>query len=598
MTHEVTFQPMGRRVAVDTESTLLAAAQQTGVGLIAICGGQGACARCIVRVMDGAVSEATEVEINELAQEELAEGYRLACQARVMGNVRVSIPPGSLDTAQRTQIEGQFGQVAPLPTVDAVEVTIAPPTLDDLRSDVTRLLAVLPTDVSSMAVDIAALRTLPDDLRAWNWGATVFVRGGEVIAVRPPGSGLFGLAVDLGTTKLAGYLLDLANGETLAAAGMMNPQIAYGEDVMARITYALSEPEGGEALRRSIVDALNALTRALCEQAGADAVDIAEAMVVGNTAMHHLFLGLPVGQLGRAPYIPATGESVNVRSRDVGLLLAPGAYLSMLPNIAGFIGADHVAMLLASGLVESEGIVLGMDIGTNTEVSLKVGERVLCCSTASGPAFEGAHITQGMRAAPGAIERVALDKGRLHVKTVGDVRPVGFCGSGLLDVVAVLRQMGILNDRGNFLEHESVRRGERGPEFVLLTAEENAGQAIFITREDISELQLAKGAMRAGVRVLANRAGIDEGDIDKVIVAGAFGTYLDVQSGVAIGMFPRLPRHRFRQVGNAAGAGARMALLSLAERARAETIAARVEYVELTIAREFERYFAESLRLV
>jgi uncharacterized 2Fe-2S/4Fe-4S cluster protein (DUF4445 family) len=597
MTYEAVFQPMGRRVDVAPDSTLLEAAQKAGIGLIAICGGQGVCGRCMIRVMSGPVSSVTETEEDELVPEEIAAGFRLACQARIKGAVLVNVPPESLDAVQRTQVEGQFAQVSPLPAVDAVEVTVPPATLDDLRSDVTRLHAALPIGLASMSVDIEALRTLPDDLRAWDWQTTAFIRGGEVIAVRPPGAALLGLAVDLGTTKLAGYLMNLVSGETLAAAGAMNPQIAYGEDVMARISHALSKPEGGEDLRRVIVDGLNNLAQTLCSQSGENTADIAEAVIVGNTAMHHLFLGLPVGQLGRAPYVPAVSEGVSVRARDAGLVLASGAYVNLLPNIAGFVGADHVAMLLASGLVEADKIVLGMDIGTNTEVSLKAGNRVLSCSTASGPAFEGAHITQGMRAAPGAIEHVALDGGKLHIKTVGDERPVGFCGSGLLDVVAMLRQMGALNARGGMLDHESVRRGEHGPEFVLLPAGENDGQEIFITRNDVSELQLAKGAMRAGVRVLVERAGIAESDIDQVIVAGAFGTYLDVQSGVAIGMFPRLPRHRFRQVGNAAGAGARMALLSLAERARAEAIAARVEYVELTTAPEFERYFAQSLML-
>jgi uncharacterized 2Fe-2S/4Fe-4S cluster protein (DUF4445 family) len=595
--YEVTFQPMGRRVEASPDSTLLEAAQKAGISLMAICGGQGVCGRCIVRVMSGSVSEVTEIEAGELSPEEIAGGFRLACQTQVRGDVLVTVPPESLETQQRTQVEGQATPVAPLPAVDAVELTVAPAALEDLRSDVTRLLDGLPADLTSLSVDIEALRTLSDDLRAWDWRATAFLRGGEVIGVRPPGSALLGLAVDLGTTKLAGYLLDLASGETLAAAGAMNPQIAYGEDVMARIAHALSKPQGGEDLRRVIVDGLNDLTQTLCKQAGADPADIAEAVIVGNTAMHHLLLGLPVRQLGRAPYVPAVSESVSVRARDVGLALASGAYVNVPPNIAGFVGADHVAMLLASGLVEADGTVLGMDIGTNTEVSLKVGSRVLSCSTASGPAFEGAHITQGMRAAPGAIEHVALEGEKLLIKTIGDERPVGFCGSGLLDMVAVLKQMGILNGRGGMLEHPSVRRGDHGPEFVLLPAEANEGGEIVLTRNDISELQLAKGAMRAGVRVLATRAGIEESAIDQVIVAGAFGTYLDVQSGVDIGMFPPLPRHRFRQVGNAAGAGARMALLSLAERARAETIAARVEYVELTTAPEFERYFAQSLML-
>jgi uncharacterized 2Fe-2S/4Fe-4S cluster protein (DUF4445 family) len=426
-----------------------------------------------------------------------------------------------------------------------------------------------------------------------------------VIAVRPFGTSPLGLAVDIGTTKLAAYLVDLASGETLASGGAMNPQIAYGEDVMARISHAISHAEGGEQLRQAIVGAINQLARELCAQAGRNVPDrhvvgdIADAVVVGNTAMHHLFLGLPVKQLGLAPYVAAESAALDVKARELGLDLAPGAYVHLLPNIAGFIGADHVAMLLATGLPEREGVVLGLDIGTNTEVSLVARGRHLSCSTASGPAFEGAHIRHGMRAAPGAIERVAIHDGRVFVKTVDDAPPVGLCGSGILDLVAQLFRAGVLNSRGAMeaAQHPHVRRGEHGLEFIVVRGDENGGHEITFSRQDVSEIQLAKGAMRAGVSILLKQAGITEADIDEVILAGAFGTYLDAQSGIDIGMFPRVDRHRIRQVGNAAGAGARMALLSMAQRERAAQIAQRVEYVELTAVPDFQSEFARALVL-
>jgi len=600
MNRQVDFEPIGRRITCETGSTLLAAAQQAGVMLTAICGGEGSCGRCIVRVMSGEVSPPNSTEQVELGEADVKAGWRLACQTEIASDVRVHVPPESLVAAQRTQTEGQALAVEHAPAVRAVDVHLAPPAIDDLRSDAARIRDAL--NSPGLTFDTNALRRLPTDLREWNWKASVFVRDSGVVGVRPLGAAPLGFAVDIGTTKLAAYLVDLNGGETLASEGAMNPQIAYGEDVMARISHALSHPEGAEQLRSAIVEALNELARELCRKAGRSVADIADAVIVGNTAMHHLFLGLPVNQLGLAPYVPAESAALDVKARDVGLKFAPGACIHILPNIAGFVGADHVAMLLATGMTldSASGVVLGMDIGTNTEVSLIAKGRHLSCSTASGPAFEGAHIRFGMRAAPGAIEEVAIREGRVLFKTVENEPPVGLCGSGILDLVAQLHRAGILNSRGAMKEGPRVRRGTQsahGPEFIVVPGNENGGREIVFSRTDVSEIQLAKGAMRAGVNILLKRVGIAEADIDQVIIAGAFGTYLDVQSGLDIGMFPHVDRHRFKQVGNAAGAGARMALLSVAQRERAVRIAQQVEYVELTAERDFQSEFARALVL-
>jgi len=595
MTFQIDFEPIGRRVTCEMGATLLDAAQRAGVMLTAVCGGEGSCGRCIVRVMQGNVSPPNSTEESELGRTDVAAGWRLACQTEIAGDVRVHVPPESLVAAQRTQTEGQAVAVELDPAVRALDVRLAPPALDDLRSDATRLRDAV--SMPGLTFDARVLRRLPEDLRAWKFQASVFLRDYQVVGARPLGSTPLGLAVDIGTTKLAAYLVDLSNGQTLASAGAMNPQIAYGEDVMARISHAINHADGGEQLRGAVVEALDQLARELCAQARRDVADIADAVVVGNTAMHHLFLGLPVEQLGLAPYVPAESAALDVPARDVGLNLAPGAHVHLLPNIAGFVGADHVAMLLATGLAEHEGVVLGMDIGTNTEVSLRAKGRHFSCSTASGPAFEGAHIRNGMRAAPGAIEKVAIHDGRVHIKTVDDEPPVGLCGSGILDLVAQMLRAGVLNARGAMQAHPRVRRGENGPEFVVVPGDENGGREITFSRADVSEIQLAKGAMRAGVNILLKRAGVTEAEIDEVIIAGAFGTYLDAQSGLDIGMFPRVERHRIRQVGNAAGAGARMALLSVAQRERAIRIAHQVEYVELTTVPEFQSEFARALLL-
>ena len=623
---QIDLEPVGRRVTCEAGATLLEAAQRAGLMLTAICGGGGSCGRCIVRVMTGNVTAPSLSEESALGGD-IALGYRLACQTRIAGNVRIHIPPDSLVMAQRIQAEGEMPAIELNPAVRAIDARIESPAISDLRSDGRRLRDALDCslpghDSPRMVIDVEVMRRLPDDLRAWNWQACAFVRDPglpkiamhlhlkphrpylvrknlwpEVVAIRPLGALPLGLAMDIGTTKLAAYLVDLVRGEIIACTGAMNPQIAYGEDVMARISHAVGHPDGAEQLRLTVVEALNGLARELCTQAGRDVADIADAVVVGNTAMHHLFLGLPVRQLGLAPYVPAESAPIDVKGREVGLKLATGAYVHLLPNIAGFVGADHVAMLLATGLPERDGVVLGIDIGTNTEISLRARGRHLACSTASGPAFEGAHIQHGMRAAPGAIEKVTIHDGRVHIKTVDNAPPVGLCGSGILDLVAQLFRTGVLNTRGDMKAHSLVRRGNAGAEFIVVTGDENDGREISVSRSDVAEIQLVKAAIRAGIRILLNHAGVSEADIEEVIIAGAFGTYLDVQSGIDIGMFPRVNRHRFRQVGNAAGAGARMALLSVAQRERAARIALQIEYVELSAEKGFQSEFTHALLL-
>ena len=603
MSFRVDFEPVGRRVPCNPGDTLLDAAQRAGIVLNATCGGEGVCGRCIVQVLAGDASAPNLTEQAELGEEQTRQGWRLACQTEVQGDLRVHIPPESFATAQRTQTEGHAVPVTLAPAVQSVrDVVLDPPGIDDLRSDATRLREHL--GLPELAFPLPVLRTLSTDLRREEFRVSAFLRGATLVGLRPQGTAALGLAVDLGTTKLAAYLVDLSSGETLAAAGAMNPQIAYGEDVMARIRHALDQPQGAEQLRLAAVQALNDLALRLCAETGHAAADIADAVVVGNTAMHHLFLGLPVAQLGLAPYVPAESAALDLPAGEVGLALAPGAQVHLLPNIAGFVGADHVAMLLGSGMLDGGGAVLGLDIGTNTEISLITRDGHYACSTASGPAFEGAHIRYGMRAGPGAIEKVLIHEGQIKLLTIDNQPPVGLCGSGILDLIAQMRRAGLLNSRGAIGASGSdpgfearLRPGGHGKEFVLVPAAQNNGVEISFDRNDVTEIQLAKGAMRAGVEILLKKAGITAQELERVVIAGAFGTYLDVQSGIDIGMFPRLPRERFVQVGNAAGAGARMALLSTAVRARAAQVARQVRYVELSSEPAFSSTFARSLLL-
>jgi uncharacterized 2Fe-2S/4Fe-4S cluster protein (DUF4445 family) len=600
----IDFEPIGRRVTAVEQETLLQAAQRGGIGLAAVCGGAGTCGRCLVQVMAGELSPVTPGEATHIPSSRLAEGYRLACEARVLGDCKINVPPSSLTTAQRIQTEGRELDVSLDPVARGYEVQVVPTTREDLRSDQVRFEAQLAKDVcAGLSVTLDAARKLPGLLRSHDWRVKAAVMRDKVTAVLPPDKPLLGFAVDLGTTKLAGYLVNLETGETLAAAGVMNPQIAYGEDVMARLTYVVQHPEGAEKLQSVIVGGLDDLARTLCGQVGQRPCDVVEAVIVGNTAMHHLLLGLPTEQLGAAPYVAAWSGYCDLLGSDIGFQFAPNVRMHILPNIAGFVGADHVAMLLGSGMYAAEDVVLGLDIGTNTEVGLKLGGgidgRLLVCSTASGPAFEGAHIQAGMRAGPGAIERVWIEGEQVATQVIDDQAPVGLCGSGILDAVGQLHKLGLLSETGAMsLEHSRARQGENGPEFVIAPRSEGANEHdIVLTRGDVSEIQLAKGAMRAGTEVLMREAGITIDDLDRIVIAGAFGTYIDVGNALRIGMFPPLPVERFEQVGNAAGVGARMALLSGRVRDLAREVAARAEYVELTNDPRFTVEFTEAMML-
>jgi uncharacterized 2Fe-2S/4Fe-4S cluster protein (DUF4445 family) len=388
----------------------------------------------------------------------------------------------------------------------------------------------------------------------------------------------------------------LKSGDIAASLGLMNPQISYGEDVVSRIYTAGESAENAERMQRLLVDALNSTAAALCAEIGSDPSHIADAVIVANTAIHHLFLGLPVQQLGLVPYVPAVCSAVDIKARDIGLKTAPGGYVHMLPNIAGYVGADHVAMLLGIEMDKREGVTLALDIGTNTEICLNCRGKMKSVSCASGPAFEGAHIQFGMRAAKGAIERVCISGAQVEIQTIGGGAPVGICGSGLLDGIAQMLQNGVIDPSGRMLDHPLVRKRNERREFVLV--QRPGKDDITISQKDVRELQAAKTAIRLGIQALLDDAGIVDSDIDRVIIAGAFGTYIDVQSAIAIGMLPPLPLERFQQVGNAAGTGARVALISQARRRTALEIASIDGYIELATIPDFNSKFAEASSMI
>jgi uncharacterized 2Fe-2S/4Fe-4S cluster protein (DUF4445 family) len=596
--YTIDFEPVGLRGQCQDNESLLACAQQLGVGIGAVCGGLGTCHSCKVRVLSGTISETTSHEKEAFSPQELEEGGRLACQSYPRSDCKLSVPPESMTTSQRIQLEGLDVDVRPEPSVRSYQVELLPPSLYSMEADADRLVETLNQryQLRCGGIDINVLRSLSPELRSWKWQCQAILRDDEVIAIRPWPSRPLGLAVDLGTTKIASYLVDLNSGQTITSKGAMNPQLSYGEDIISRISHATSSPERATQLQKVVVEALNSLASDLCAQVGATAHDILEAVVVGNTVMHHLFLGLPAKQLALSPFVAAVSRPLDIKARDLGLQIAPGAYVHLLPNIGGFVGADHVAMLLATDAWRSEGPVIALDIGTNTEVSFVKDGRITAVSCASGPAFEGGHIKHGMRAATGAIERIRITDKSVHCQTIDGSPPAGICGSGILDAVAQLYMAGIIDKGGRIKNsHPHVRSQDGEREFVL-TNEQGQGKSfpVVITQHDIREVQLGKAAIRTGIQILLETQGCPEDQIQEVIIAGAFGSYIDIESAITIGLLPALPKDRFRQVGNAAGMGAKLALVSVNKRMEAQTIASKVQYLELATVPNFNKTFIQA----
>jgi uncharacterized 2Fe-2S/4Fe-4S cluster protein (DUF4445 family) len=597
-TYHIDFEPVGRRIHIPAGTDLLAAAQAAGVQLASVCGGIGSCDSCKIRLVHGRLSRPTLEEQAALSDAELAAGFRLACQSIPLTDVKIDIPPESLTAPQRLQVEGVESELAVEPAVRPLDVTVEPASLQDLRGDDDRLIAALEASgVQGTKIPYAVMRNLPEILRANAWQARLALDGSQVIAALAPGEALLGVAVDVGTTKVAAYLVELTGGNTLAKAGIMNPQVAFGEDVVSRIAYANQNAAQRLMLHQRIITALNDLVGELCAQSGARREQVVEAVVVGNTAMHHFFLDLPVQQLGAAPYVPALSGAIELPAGEIGLQLAPGARLFVPPNIAGYVGADHVSMLLATDVWRAKEDVLALDIGTNTEISLVSEGKIVTCSTASGPVFEGATIHDGMRAAPGAIERVQILGEQIRMQTIDNLPPVGVCGSGILDAVAEMLKAGILDRNGRISAgHPLVRQVDSTLGLQLADASTSRhGRPLRVDRKDVHEIQLAKGAIRAGTRILLSEAGLREQDLDRIVIAGAFGTYIHIPSAIQVGMLPDLPLERFEQVGNAAGVGARQMLISRPKRQQASEICRLVNYIELTTHADFTDQFMEAI---
>lgn len=598
--YELIIEPSGRRIFIPAGSSVLQAAREAGLAVNAVCGGNGTCGSCKVKLISGDFSAITPTETDMHHNGSLPADERLACLTTILANGKVHFGPESLASTQRLQLEGELNPITPTPSVKRLEIDLSTDyanpkgSLAESVRETLKVCGYLHTDLpESMLPKINELLLQPGHK------ITLVMRDHQLVAPLAFDHPLLGLAVDLGTTKLAAYLVDLESGKTVAAGGALNPQVAYGEDVISRIQYADEHVEGASTLQQCVVEGINLLAAELTAKIGATPDEIMDCVIAGNTAMHHLLAGLPVHNLGTAPYHPSQVDAMTFAASEIGLNLAANAAVYLPPNIAGFVGGDHISMLLATRARHTLKTVLALDIGTNTEISLLHKGRHLACSCASGPAFEGAHIRSGLRAVPGAIERVFIDGNEVKVQTIEDQPAVGICGSGILDAVAELRRNDLIDHRGAFnkLDARLVMRDGQ-PEFVLVPAKLSGSKnEITLSRQDVQEIQLAKAAIRSGIEVLLREADISAGEIDLFLVAGAFGTYLDLANCQRIGMFPELELKRFRQVGNAAGSGARELLLSTIKRSEAESMLEHIEYVELTTVKDYVEFYMDAIGL-
>ena len=622
----VLFQPSGRRGQIEAGKTVLRAAQDLGVVLESVCGGEGVCGKCKVRLEEGLfdreslhsekshLSDFRPEESEAVSEAERAEGYRLACLATIQGDVQIYVPEQTRGKSQIIRKDAGDVAIRLDPGVKTYPLTLPPPTLHEPLGDFERLLRGLTAcSLKDLSIAHSALQRLPESLRAGNWEVTAFVWMDRLILDVQPGTveDYYGVAVDIGTTTVAAYLCNLRNGQLVAADSIMNPQVIYGEDVMARITYAMmNAPEGLSRMREAITTGLNDLIRSVATSSRVLPEHIFEMTVVGNTAMHHIFLGINPRHLGLSPFPPAIHHSLDLKARDLGIRIHPEANVHILPIEAGFVGADNVGVLICETPYHKDEIALIIDVGTNGELVLGNRRRVASSSCATGPALEGAHLQFGMRAAPGAIERVRIDPKTFHVryKVIGveqwsdqvppaQIQARGICGSGVIEAVAEMFTAGILDMTGRIQENPNnprLRNTGRWPAFVIAEAGETAiGQDITISVPDVRAVQLAKGALYAGAKIMMKALGVQR--LDKVVLAGGFGSYIDPLRAMILGMFPDCGLKNVVTVGNAAGDGARIALLDRKKRVEADEIARQVEYIELTICPDFTMEFAEAM---
>jgi uncharacterized 2Fe-2S/4Fe-4S cluster protein (DUF4445 family) len=653
----VIFQPSGRRGEVDKGVSIIEASRQLGVDIETLCGEKRVCGKCIVRIEEGFFEKygirSTKANAGDWQKEEgkfitpdkREQGYRLGCCAQVQGDLLVFVPEESRAGKQVVSKAARAIHIDWDPAVKYYYVEVAEPTFEEPTADLERILDELNHryGLTGLDIDLLALRNLPSQLRAGDWKVTVGVwMDREIIRVFPgKHESYYGMAIDIGTTTVAAYFCNLVTMEVIDTVSMMNPQCKYGEDVMSRITYHVMHPDGLQKMSDDIIQGIQGLVTQACEGTHPPKInkrnkgndkkatpekaednqylclnpsDIIDMTIVGNTAMHHILLKLNPEHVGLAPFPPVAHKGLDIKARDLGIGINESAYVHVLPIEAGFVGADNVGVLIAEEPYKKEEIQLIIDIGTNGELVLGNQEKLISSSCATGPALEGAQLAFGMRAAPGAIERITIDPDTHEVdyKVIGrdawksyskpeQVQAKGICGSGILDVLAELYRSGIVLKSGRFNPQEKSKRLRKNsennqPEFVIAWKEETSiDKDIVITQKDIRQIQLAKGALYCGCKLMMRRMGIEK--VDRVKIAGAFGTHVDREKALIMGLFPDCEIEKIISVGNAAGDGARAALLNRRKREEAHWVSRNVQYIELTVEKDFQEQFMQAMQI-
>ena len=625
----VVFTPSGKRGNFPVGTPLLQAARSLGVDIDSVCGGRGLCGRCQVLVAEGEFAKhgvfSSSASLSPFSEPEkrfsrhvpLADGRRLSCSARVEADVVIDVPASSQVHRQVVRKEADARAIELDPVVRLHYVQVKQPDMHDPSGDLRRLFEALQSEwgLENLTCDLSVLQTLQPTLRTGAWQVTVAVHAAKQIIGIWAGlhSKVFGLAVDIGSTTIAAHLCDLASGDVVASAGVMNPQIRFGEDLMSRVSYSMMNPGGAALMTAAVREALSGLAADVARQAGISHEDIFEATLVGNPIMHHLLLGIDPVELGGAPFALATDHSLNLRANVIDFTLHRNARIYVLPCIAGHVGADAAGMVLSERPDLADEMTLLVDVGTNAEIVLGNRERLVACSSPTGPAFEGAQISCGQRAAPGAIERVRIDRLTLEprFKVIGSdlwsdepgfdaataaTGITGVCGSGIIEIIAEMYLAGIINQDG-VLDGRMGSRSRRvianGRTFAYVLHQ--GAVDMKITQTDVRAIQLAKAALYAGVALLMERLGVDR--VDRIRLAGAFGSHIDVKYATILGMVPDCDLAQVRSAGNAAGTGARIALLDASSRGVIEALVRRIEKVETAIEPRFQHHFVEAMAI-
>jgi Uncharacterized metal-binding protein len=600
----VTFLPSGEKVQVPKGSGLMDAAHLAGVQVNSICGGKGSCGKCRGRLMNGNLGEASAVEKERLDAQQREQGVILICQRKVQEDVSIEVlmpgKPGSNYTPGKGNVLEQELDINP--AVEKHFKVLTVPTIHNQTADVDRVMVSVP---ASVELDLEAVATIPDVLRKADYKVTSVVVNNHLVTVEPGDTSKesYGIAFDIGTTSVAGYLVNLVDGRVIKTASATNAQRTHGADVISRIAYTAEHPDGRARLKQLILETIDGLIVKLLAESGVNGENIYALTLIGNTVMSHLLIGASAIGVASSPFVPAFSQSIEGRTVDLGLRNLPSyTRFTLLPNVAGYVGSDTVGVMLATKIADLPGTWLAVDIGTNGEIVLGSGGRLVTCSTAAGPAFEGASISQGMRAEPGAIYWAEFNED-VQLKVIADVPAQGICGSGLIDCVSEMYRLGMLRPNGRIKGPEEcppqvsamvrsrIRPDGRGWKFVLTEGEAE----VALVQKDISELQLGKGAVRAGIEILMERLNITSQQLDGILLAGAFGNNLRPESIQGIGMFPPVELKKIKGVGNAAGTGAVMALLSKEKMQLAQSLPGRVEHIELSLYEGFSRKFAKAI---